>query len=190
MAEWRHLCIDMQRMFSDETPWNVPWMPRVLPHVLEIVSRYPEQTVFTRFIPPQTAAEAFGMWKDYYEKWSMMTGERIDAELLQLVPELDHFAPPARVFDKMVYSPWMDGRLHAHLQTARVSMLVITGGETDVCVLSAILGAIDLGYEVVLLSDAICSGADETHDASLKLLRDRFSVQLEIMTTQEFLDGI
>lgn len=78
MAEWRHLCIDMQRMFSDDTPWNVPWMPRVMPQVLDIVSRYPEQTVFTRFIPPQTAAEAPGMWKDYYEKWSMMTREQID----------------------------------------------------------------------------------------------------------------
>ncbi|WP_257623441.1 cysteine hydrolase family protein [Rhizobium sp. B21/90] len=167
----------------------MPWMPRVLPQVLKIVSRYPEQTVFTRFIPPQTAAEAPGMWKDYYEKWSMMTRDHIDAELLQLLPEFDQFAPPARVFDKMVYSPWVDGRLHSHLQGSRVSRLVVSGGDTDVCVLSAILGAIDLGYEILLLSDAICSGADETHDASLKLLGDRFSVQLAIMTTEQFLDG-
>jgi nicotinamidase-related amidase len=32
-----------------------------------------------------------------------------------------------------------------------------------------------LGYKVILLEDAVCSGADETHDASLKLLGDRFS---------------
>jgi nicotinamidase-related amidase len=52
-----------------------------------------------------------------------------------------------------------------------------------------VLGGIDLGYRVILLSDAVCSGADETHDASMKLLGDRFSVQLEVMTTDEFLSS-
>ncbi len=63
----------------------------------------------------------------------------------------------------------------------------MTGGETDVCVLAAVLGAIDLGYEVKLLGDAVCSCADETHDTTLKLLGDRFSVQVEVLTTVEFL---
>jgi hypothetical protein len=26
-----HLCIDMQQMFSEPTPWHVPWMKRVVP---------------------------------------------------------------------------------------------------------------------------------------------------------------
>jgi nicotinamidase-related amidase len=56
-------------------------------------------------------------------------------------------------------------------------------------VLAAVLGAIDLGYRVALLSDGICSGADGTHDAALKLLGDRFSVQLEITTTELFLSS-
>jgi nicotinamidase-related amidase len=64
---------------------------------------------------------------------------------------------------------------------------VVSGGETDVCVLATTLGAIDLGYRVVLLRDAVCSGADDTHDASLVLLNDRFSVQLDLSTTEEFL---
>ncbi len=25
-----HLCIDMQRLFAEETEWRVPWLPRVL----------------------------------------------------------------------------------------------------------------------------------------------------------------
>jgi nicotinamidase-related amidase len=95
--------------------------------------------------------------------------------------------PPARQFDKRTYSPWVDGRLHATLQSEGVVSLVVTGGETDVCVLATRLGAIDLGYRVFLLTDAVCSGADDTHDASLELMGDRFSVQLELMTTEQFL---
>jgi nicotinamidase-related amidase len=68
-----------------------------------------------------------------------------------------------------------------------IETVVLTGGETDVCVLATALGAIDLGYRVVVLKDAVCSGADDTHDASLELLGDRFSVQLRIATTEQFL---
>lgn len=63
---------------------------------------------------------------------------------------------------------------------------MIFGGETDDCVLAAAFGAIDLGYHVTILSDAICSGADETHEAALKLLRDRFSIQLDVMRVVDF----
>jgi nicotinamidase-related amidase len=51
----------------------------------------------------------------------------------------------------------------------RHGVLIVNGGETDVCVLATVLGAIDRGYRVVVASDAICSSADETHDASLRL---------------------
>lgn len=71
-----------------------------------------------------------------------------------------------------------------------IETVVLTGGETDVCVLSTALGAIDLGYHVIVLRDAVCSGADDTHDASLELLGDRFSVQLHLATTEEFLRGL
>lgn len=40
---------------------------------------------------------------------------------------------------------------------------------------------------MIVLSDAVCSGADETHDAAVDLLGDRFSVQLDLMTTEELL---
>ncbi len=76
------------------------------------------------------------------------------------------------------------------LKGERVSSLVITGGETDVCVLATVLGAVDLGYHVVVLSDAVCSGADETHDASLEVLGERFSVQVEICRTEAFLSSL
>ncbi|MDF0664051.1 MULTISPECIES: isochorismatase family cysteine hydrolase [unclassified Rhizobium] len=187
---WIHLCVDMQRMFAEDTPWHVGWMERVSPAVVELATRYPERTIFTRFIPPPHRTAARGMWRAYYEKWWMMTGEHLHAELVDILPELRRLVPPARVFDKPAYSPWVDGRLDAHLRIDGIQTLVVTGGETDVCVTAAIFGAIDLGYRVILLKDAVCSGADETHDASLKLFGDRFSVQLEIMETVAFLTSV
>jgi len=189
VGEWRHICVDAQRMFCEDTPWHVPWMMRVLPQLQELSERHAARTIFTRFIPPTRAEDAIGSWKDYYRKWWMMTGEHLPKELLGLAPSLQALVPPARVFDKMAYSPWVDGRLVSRLRQENVDTVVVSGGETDVCVLATILGAIDLGFRVIMLSDAVCSGADETHDAAVDLLGDRFSVQLELMQTEAFLSA-
>lgn len=187
---WIHLCIDMQRMFAEQTPWHVPWMREASPQVQEISQRHPQRTVFTRFVPPKRAEDMSGMWRSYYHKWDIMTLDRLGSDMIDLIPSLKVLVPPARIFDKMTYSPWTTGELHRVLGAEGVEILVISGGETDVCVLAAALGAIDLGYRVILLRDAVCSGADDTHDASLELLGDRFSVQLEISSTAEFLDRV
>jgi nicotinamidase-related amidase len=51
-GQWVHLCVDMQRMFAEETRWHVPWMREVSQQIEEIANRHPERTIFTRFITP------------------------------------------------------------------------------------------------------------------------------------------
>lgn len=187
---WIHLCIDMQNIFAEDTLWHVPWMKKVSPDIAALAQRHAERTIFTRFITPQRPDQMPGLWRQYYEKWWMMTGEHVDPALMDLMGPLKALVPPARVFDKMTYSPWTSGRLNRLLSDEGVETVVLTGGETDVCVMAAALGAIDLGYHVILLKDAVCSGADSTHDAGLKLLGERFSAQLEVTTIEEFLSTV
>jgi len=42
-----------------------------------------------------------------------------------------------------------------------------------------VLGAVDHGYRVIVVTDAVCSSSDEGHDAMLKLYRERYSLQIE-----------
>jgi len=67
--------------------------------------------------------------------------------------------------------------------------VIITGGETDVCVLATMLGAIDWGFRVILVTDALCSSADETHDAMMNVYLNRFGEQAETVKTQTLLDS-
>jgi len=182
-----HLCIDMQRLFAEDTDWRTPWMERVLPAMEELTAQHAGATVFTRFIPPRDAASARGMWRRYYRKWESLTLSRVDPELIELVPSLARFTPPAVLLDKWVYSPWTEGRLDAVLASGNVDTLIITGGETDVCVLATVLGSIDRGLRTVIAADAVCGSADETHDAAMTLYRSRFSEQVEIAGTEEIL---
>ncbi|MFE1600955.1 cysteine hydrolase family protein [Methylobacterium sp. ID0610] len=182
-----HLCVDMQRLFAEETAWHTPWMERVLPRVRELAERFPERTIFTRFVPAQRPGEGRGNWRRYYERWACMTIEQLGAERVDLVPALAQFVPPATVVDKHVYSPWLEPGLDRLLRERQVETLVVTGGETDVCVLATVLGAVDRGFRVVLATDALCSSSDQTHDAMLTLYQQRYGQQLETATTRQIL---
>lgn len=182
-----HICVDMQRMFAENTDWKMPWLSRVLPNVVAITAIQPERTVFTRFIPAQKPGQGAGMWRHYYERWGSMTIDRIGADMVELVSELARFVPPARTFDKAVYSPWTGSELHLQLRNAGIDTVIVTGGETDVCVLATVFGAIDWGFRVILVTDALCSSADETHDAMMNIYMNRFGEQVECVTTETLL---
>ena len=61
--------------------------------------------------------------------------------------------------------------------------------ETDVCVLATMLGAIDWGFRTIFVPDALCSSADETHDAMMNVYMNRFAQQVECVTTETILDS-
>ena len=183
-----HLCIDMQNMFAGPTDWHTPWMSRVLPNVERIVRRDPARTVFTRFIPARNAEAARGTWRRYYRRWHSMTLDALDPAMMELMPPLGDYLPAAEVIDKATYAPWLDGALDACLERRGADTLVVTGGETDVCVLGTVLGAVDRGYRVVVAVDALCSASDEMHDATVLLLSSRYGVQIETASTDEVLE--
>jgi nicotinamidase-related amidase len=157
--------------------------------VERITQRHPTETIFTRFIPAAHPGDGVGTWRRYYRRWASMTIERIGAEMIELVPELARFVPPAETIDKFVYSPWLGEQLHSRLRARRVNTLVVTGGETDVCVLATVLGAVDRGYRVLLATDALCSSSDAAHNASLDLYNLRFGQQIETATAELLLDA-
>jgi nicotinamidase-related amidase len=183
-----HVCVDMQRLFAEPTEWQTPWMERVLPEVVRLVEPRPERTIFSRFIPAAEPGKGVGTWRRYYERWANMTRANLKEGMVDLVPALARFAPPARLVDKPVYSPWLSTSLHTDLQRAAIDTLVISGGETEVCVLATVLGAIDFGYRVVIATDALCSSADTTHDAMLEIYGSRYGMQVETAAVEEILE--
>ncbi len=184
-----HLCIDMQRLFAPGGPWETPWLPRVLPSVIRLVERSPSRTIFARFITPLLPENMPGVWQAYYRKWTNVTRHRLDLSLLNLVPALERYVPPAQVFHKMVYSAFATGELHPYLRDRDIDTVIVTGSETDACVLASVLAGIDLGYRVIVARDCVCSSSDESHDSLIELYRRRFDVQIDIADSEEIVEA-
>jgi nicotinamidase-related amidase len=184
-----HLCLDMQRLLAPEGPWPTPWIEPALERQVRLIERRPEATIFTRFIPPKSPDDMPGTWRQYYKKWRHVTRDFIDPRLLELLDDLGKYAPPAAVLDKTRYSAFPNSRLHNLLAERHCSALIVSGAETDVCVLATVINAVDLGYRVVIASDAICSSSDECHDALMTLYHKRFSQQIEIASTEVIIEN-
>ena len=182
-----HLCVDMQRIFSAEGPWPTPWMEKVLPVVAALAGRRPERTVFTRFIPPEQPEQMPGTWQRYYAHGRAATRERLDLRLLELMPPLAALCPPATVIDKTRYSGFAEPQLSAHLRQRQADALIVSGSETDVCVLATVLDAVDRGYRVIVARDAVCSSSDEGHDMLMRLYHTRFTEQIETADVETIL---
>jgi len=180
-----HLCLDMQRLFSPDGPWPTPWMARVLPGVTAVAELFPARTVFTRFIPAADPQAEIGTWRRYYQRWSHLTLDRLDPDEIGLIDELKGFSPPAPTVDKSRFSAFSAPDLAPILNGHRVGTLVITGAETDMCVLASVMDALDRGYRIVVVEDAVCSSSDEGHDAALAIYRTRFAEQISVVRAQE-----
>ncbi|WP_404651347.1 cysteine hydrolase family protein [Bradyrhizobium sp. USDA 336] len=180
-----HLCIDMQNIFAPDGLWATPWMERVLPTIVSVVARHAERTIFTRFITPQNPEDRPGQWQSYFRRWRQATRRHLPSSALELVPALARFVPPAAMIDKPAYSAFSNPGLASLLVEKNVGTVVISGAETDVCVLSTVLSAVDLGFRIVIIEDALCSSSDVGHDALMTMYRTRFHGQVDLMTAEE-----
>jgi nicotinamidase-related amidase len=183
-----HLCVDMQRIFARGGVWETPWMERVLPVIVGIAEKFSERTVFTRFITPEGSSDRPGQWQAYYRRWQAATRARLSADQLGLVPELARFVPPAAVIDKPTYSAFFCSQLDCLLRQKSVRTVVVTGAETDICVLATVLGAVDRGLRVVIVEDALCSSSDAGHEALMTMYRTRLQEQIELITADRLAD--
>ena len=182
-----HIAVDMQRLFAEDTPWRVPSFFDIVPAIQRIAQRHTDRTLFTRFLTPRSAEEATGTWRRYYERWQEVTLEHMPAEMLDLVPALAPLAAPGRICDKTTYSGFASGDLDEAVRRRRAETLVLTGAETDVCVLTTALAAVDRGLRVIIVADAVTSGSKPCHAVTLDMLRSRYSEQVEVASADQLL---
>jgi nicotinamidase-related amidase len=183
-----HLCVDMQNIFAKGGVWETPWMEKVLPTIEAVASRYRARTIFSRFITPQCAEDRPGRWRHYFRRWEQATRQNLRGDELDLVPAMARYVPPALVVDKPVYSAFAQSGLYQLLVGKGVESIVVTGAETDVCVLASVLSAVDLGFRVVIVEDALCSSSDEGHDALMTMYRTRLHEQIDVIKADELFD--
>ncbi len=182
-----HLCIDMQRIFLEPGPWYTAAGLAILPPIRRLLEHAPEAALFTRFITAETPETAPGAWQRYYRHWHEVTRAEAGREILGLHPELAPYAGPDKVFDKPTHDAFDGPEFARRIESLAPSALILSGVETDVCVLATAMSAVDLGYRTVVAVDAVASSVAESHAACLEHVFPRFDQQIELASVGEIL---
>ena len=75
----------------------------------------------------------------------------------------------AKVFEKDFFDLTKEKPIRAHLKRLKKTQIIVTGCETDVCVLQSCLGLLELGFEVFAVEELLFSSARNV-DAALTRL--------------------
>ncbi len=182
-----HVCVDMQRLFAAPGDWHTPTLTDIVPAVCRVTETRADRTVFTRFVTPPSAAAAAGRWRAYYERWHAYTTDAMGAEVLDVIEPLQRYIPPAAVIDKAAHSAFESPTFVELLHDRSCDTVILTGVETDVCVLATALGAVDRGVRVIVVADAVTSSSPDGHQAALNTVMSRFDMQIETVLADELI---
>ncbi|MGH6934206.1 MAG: cysteine hydrolase [Dongiaceae bacterium] len=184
-----HVVVDMQRVFAEDTAWRVPTFWDVMPAISKLCRACPEAAIFTRFITPMQGRDVPGRWQHYYRHWPTVTLDKMDKTLLDLVVPLAELVPLAMVCDKSAYSAFESESFTAILARHQPDTLIISGVETDVCVLATVYAAVDRGLRVVIPADGVTSWSLAGHRAVLESVYPRLDKQIDVASSAEILNA-
>jgi len=77
-------------------------------------------------------------------------------------------------------SAFQDTELRVWLQSEGVNLLIFAGIDTSICVETSLRDGFNLGYDVILISDATASGNREHYKTTLERVSDYFGLVMDI----------
>jgi len=80
-------------------------------------------------------------------------------------------------------SAFQDTELRVWLQSERINTLIICGVDTSICVETSLRDAFNIGYDVILISDATASGINKHYETTFERVRDYYGL---VMTVERF----
>lgn len=171
----RLVVVDVQNIFTDpDSPWASPMWPEVEPNIARLLERF-DDPIFTRWLAPTDRGRA---WGPYMEEWPNADVPD-DDQLLNLVDGM----PAGDVVSARTFGKWEEIK-----NLGGTDHVVVCGLATDCCVITTVLGAVDDGAWVTVISDACGGAARENHDVAIAAM-SYFPPHVTVMTTDEFLSA-
>ena len=77
-------------------------------------------------------------------------------------------------------SAFQDTELRVWLQSEGINLLVFTGIDTSICVETSLRDGFNIGYDIILVSDATASGNKRHYETTLERVRDYYGLVMDV----------
>jgi ureidoacrylate peracid hydrolase len=184
------IVVDMQNGFVakggsyDKLGMNTPAYREIIPKVKDLISlckSYGMPVLYTESVReasgvdlltkvhlllPKSREERMKIPICVRGTWDALTIDELKPE------EEDH------VIIKRRDSAFLDTELRMWLQSLGINVLVFCGVDTSICVETSIRDAFNLGYDIILISDATASGIKSHYETTLARVSDYYGLQM------------
>lgn len=89
-------------------------------------------------------------------------------------------SPEDHIIIKRRDSAFQDTELRVWLQSIQVNTLIFCGIDTSICVETSLRDAFNIGYDVILVSDATASGNKKHYETTIERVRDYYGIVINI----------
>ena len=93
-------------------------------------------------------------------------------------------SPDDHVIIKRRDSAFQDTELRMWLNTLKINTLIFCGIDTSICVETSLRDAFNIGYDVILVSDATASGINKHYDTTIERVRDYYGIVTDLSNLQ------
>ena len=84
-------------------------------------------------------------------------------------------------------SAFQDTELRMWLNTLKINTLIFCGIDTSICVETSLRDGFNIGYDVILISDATASGINKHYDTTIERVRDYYGIVTDLNNLQKII---
>ena len=177
------IVIDMQNVYKEGQPWGCCSVSTASANIRKLIDSgvFGDNIVFTKFLAPIVPE---GSWADYNRANAAINE---DTYLNEMMEEFKSYLDKYPVLTKSTYSSFEIEELCEMAKEAE--HVVLCGVVAECCVLSTALSAIDKGYPVIYISDAVSGLSPITEAEAANIVSYLAPIQSEVMTTDQYITG-
>ena len=183
--------VDMQNGFVakdgsyDKLGMNTPLYREIIPRVRQLINSYKSFGIPVFFTEAVREASGIDLLTKIHILLPKSREERLKIPICvrgtwdaQTIDELKPHNEEDHVIIKRRDSAFQDTELRVWLQSVGINTLVFCGVDTSICVETSIMDAFNLGYDIILISDAKASGTKSHYETTLARVRDYYGLQM------------
>ena len=162
------MVIDTQKAYLKGAPWECLDTEGAVKNIVRLIDAgAADEVVITRYEYPKAPE---GVWKEYNEVYADINADPVNEEFVdELLPYAERFP----VFVKDIYGSFSVPEIREAVRRTGADTLVVCGVVAECCVLSTVMGAVDEGYKVSYLTDAVSGFTEEKMAGVLAVLSAR-----------------
>ena len=199
VANFGLIVVDMQNGFVsdggsyDRLGMNIEYYQKVIPKIKELISFCRKETIPIFYTEAIREPSGIDLLINVHNILPRTREERLQNKNIPIcvrgtwdAQTIDEIKPTEEdhIILKRRDSAFQDTELRMWLNTLKINTLIFCGIDTSICVETSLRDGFNIGYDVILISDATASGMKKHYDTTIERISDYYGIVTDLNDLQ------